>query len=126
MTPCSLPAGRGNKAQKALIPALIAAGAVKIGMLGILAMKALVLLVGKALILSKIAFLLAVIIGLKKLFSQSRHVTYEVVAQPHHGHDHGSGGHDSYSSGWGRAARALGDLPPPHGDPQELAYRAHH
>ncbi|KAK3932301.1 Transmembrane protein 132E [Frankliniella fusca] len=117
--------GRGNKAQKAIVPALIAAGAVKIGMLGILAMKALVLLVGKALILSKIAFLLAVVIGLKKLFSQQRHVTYEVVAQPHHGHSsHDS--HDSYSSGWGRAARALGDLPPPHGDPQELAYRAHH
>lgn len=120
--------GRGNKAQKAIVPALIAAGAVKIGMLGILAMKALVLLVGKALILSKIAFLVAVAIGLKKLFSQQRHVTYEVVAQPHHGHSshHESGGHDSYSSGWGRAARALGGLPPPSGDPQELAYRAHH
>ena len=120
--------GRGHKAQKAIIPALIAAGAVKIGMLKILAMKALVLLVGKALILSKIAFLVAVVIGLKKLLSQQKHVTYEVVAQPHHqshGH-HESGGHDSYSSGWGRAARALGGLPPSHGDPQELAYRAHH
>ena len=99
------------------------------GMLGILAMKGLVLLVGKALILSKIAFLLAAVIGLKKLFSQSKHVTYEVVAQPHHSHSsvhHESGhGHDSYSSGggWGRS---LGDLPPPSGDPQQLAYRAHH
>lgn len=97
-------------------------------MLGILAMKGLVLLVGKALILSKIAFLVAIAIGLKKLLSQQKHVTYEVVAQPHHGHSsgHHESGHDSYSSGWGRAARALGGLPPPHGDPQELAYRAHH
>lgn len=116
--------GRGKKGQ-AIIPALIAAGAVKIGMLKILAMKGLVLLVGKALILSKIAFLLAAIIGLKKLFSQSKHVTYEVVAQPHHSHSsvHHDSGHDSYSSGWGRS---LGDLPPPSGDPQTLAYRAHH
>lgn len=125
---CTLSAGRGKKTQQAIVPALIAAGAVKMGMLGFLAMKGLILLVGKALILSKIAFLLAAIIGLKKLFSQSKHVTYEVVAQPHHSHSsvhHESGhGHDAHSSGgWGRS---LGDLPPPSGDPQELAYRAHH
>lgn len=47
----------------------IAAAAVKIGILGGLAFKGLVLLVGKALLVSKIALLLASIIGLKKLFS---------------------------------------------------------
>lgn len=61
------------------------------------------------------ALVLAAVIGLKKLFSQEKHVTYEVVAHPHHSHEHShsfgggggggghsGGGHDSYSSGWGR------------------------
>ena len=60
---------------------LIAAGAMKLGMVGIIAFKALALLVGKALLVSKLAFLLAAIIGLKKLFSQQKHVTYEVSFQ---------------------------------------------
>lgn len=73
----------------------------KMGMLKVLAFKFLVLLVGKALFVSKLAFLLATIIGLKKLFSQQKHVTYEVVAHPHHD-SHGS---DSYSAaGWGRSS----------------------
>lgn len=112
---------------------LLAAGIAKIGMVGILAFKALALLVGKALLVSKLAFLLAAVIGLKKLFSQQRHVTYEVVAHPHHSHSHVSsgdhhsgggsiGGGDSYSSGWGRS---IGVSPVASGDPQELAYRAH-
>lgn len=58
---------------------VIAAGIMKIGMIGVLAFKALALLVGKALLVSKLAFLLAAVIGLKKLFSQERHVTYEVL-----------------------------------------------
>lgn len=61
---------------------VIAAGIMKIGMIGVLAFKALALLVGKALLVSKLAFLLAAVIGLKKLFSQERHVTYEVVLLP--------------------------------------------
>ncbi|XKL63307.1 hypothetical protein PGB90_005671 [Kerria lacca] len=96
---------------------IIAAGIMKLGMLKVLAFKALALLVGKALLVSKLAFLLAAIIGLKKLFSQSKHVTYEVVAHPHHSHSavesHGHG--DTYSSGWGRS----GDVA------QNLAYRGH-
>ena len=96
---------------------IISAGSMKIGMLKVLAFKALALLVGKALLVSKLAFLLAAIIGLKKLFSHSKHVTYEVVAHPHHSHaavePHGHG--DSYSSGWGRS----GDTA------QNLAYRGH-
>jgi uncharacterized membrane protein YgcG len=111
---------------------LIAAGVMKMAMVGMLAFKALALLVGKALLVAKMAFLLASIIGLKKLFSGQKHVTYEVVAHPHHSHshvssgDHGGGhsggGGDSYSSGWGRA---IDVSPTPSGDPQDLAYRAH-
>lgn len=100
---------------------LIAAAVLKIGLIGGLAFKALALLVGKALLLSKIALLLAGIIGLKKLFSQQKHVTYEVMAHPHHGSDHG---HDSYSSGW---ARRFHGSTPASGQPDahELAYSAH-
>ncbi|NP_001233009.1 uncharacterized protein LOC100160620 precursor [Acyrthosiphon pisum] len=80
---------------------MMAAMMMKMGMLKVIAFKVLALLVGKALFVSKLAFLLATVIGLKKLFSQQKHVTYEVVAHPHH-ESHGS---DSYSSaGWGRSS----------------------
>jgi hypothetical protein len=91
---------------------LIAAAGAKFALLGALAFKGLVLLVGKALLVSKIALLLAGILWLKKLFSQQKHVTYEVVAHPHHSHsnvEHHGG--DSYSSGWARSSEA-----------QQLAY----
>ncbi|KAF6209725.1 hypothetical protein GE061_015474 [Apolygus lucorum] len=90
---------------------LMAAGAMKLGMVGIIAFKALALLVGKALLVSKLAFLLAAIIGLKKLFSQQKHVTYEVVAHPHHGHHsehHGGGG-----GGGSRTISATKSFKPP-------------
>lgn len=106
---------------------LIAAAVLKIGLIGGLAFKALALLVGKALLLSKIALLLASIIGLKKLFSQGKHVTYEVVAHPHHSSsshsiEHGHG--DSYSSGWARSFHEQ-TLIPGQPDAHELAYAAH-
>ncbi|CAL1685948.1 unnamed protein product [Lasius platythorax] len=109
--------GRGKKNN---MGPLIAAAVLKMGLIGGLAFKALALLVGKALLLSKIALLLAAIIGLKKLFSQGKHVTYEVVAHPHHDHGHG----DSYSSGWGRS---FNEKTPNFGQPDahELAYSAH-
>ncbi|XP_032523430.1 uncharacterized protein LOC116774783 [Danaus plexippus] len=47
----------------------LAAAAMKFGLLGALTFKGLYLMVGKALLISKIALLLATIIGLKKLFS---------------------------------------------------------
>lgn len=47
----------------------LAAAALKLGLLGALTFKGLYLMVGKALLVSKIALLLATIIGLKKLFS---------------------------------------------------------
>ncbi|KAI5713709.1 hypothetical protein M8J76_003998 [Diaphorina citri] len=102
----SVSKGRGKN--KNMGP-LIAAGVMKLGMLKALAFKALALLVGKALLLSKLAFILTAIIGLKKLLSQPKHVTYEVVSHPHHA-EHG---HDSYSAGWGRSL-----------DAQNLAYNA--
>lgn len=117
------PEGRGKKNN---MGPLLAAAVLKIGLIGALAFKGLALLVGKALLLSKIALLLASIIGLKKLFSQQKHVTYEVVAHPHHSASHtfGSehahpGGSDSYSSGWAR--NFYGPAEPAH----ELAYSAH-
>ncbi|XP_012055510.1 PREDICTED: uncharacterized protein LOC105618591 [Atta cephalotes] len=119
----SVQEGRGKKNN---MGPLIAAAVLKIGLIGGLAFKALALLVGKALLLSKIALLLASIIGLKKLFSQGKHVTYEVVAHPHHGSshsfDHGHG--DSYSSGWARSFHEQ-TLIPGQPDAHELAYAAH-
>ncbi|XP_017781603.1 PREDICTED: uncharacterized protein LOC108566304 [Nicrophorus vespilloides] len=98
--------GDARKKKDSGMGALIAAAALKIGLLKALAFKALVLLVGKALLVSKLALVLAAVIGLKKLFSQEKHVTYEVVAHPHHEthHEHSvSGGHGDYSSGgWAR------------------------
>lgn len=117
--------GRGKKNSN--MGPLIAAAVLKIGLIGGLAFKALALLVGKALLLSKIALLLAGIIGLKKLFSQQKHVTYEVVAHPHHSSSHtfsSDHGHDSYSNGWSRNFHGQGTVS---GEPdaQELAYSAH-
>lgn len=117
--------GRGKKNNYG---PLIAAAAMKIGLLKGLAFKGLALLVGKALLVSKMALLLAAIIGLKKLFSTEKHVTYEVVAHPHHSHHEtvshvGHGGHDSYSSGWGRAfPEHIVDSAMPVADAQEQAY----
>lgn len=69
----------------------------KAALIGILIFKGIVLLVGKALLVSKLAFLLSSIIALKKLFSK-KYVTYEVVAHPTHEH------HNTESlGGWGRA-----------------------
>ncbi|KAK1122751.1 hypothetical protein K0M31_009193 [Melipona bicolor] len=116
--------GRGKKNNN--MGPLIAAAVLKIGLIGGLAFKALALLVGKALLLSKIALLLAGIIGLKKLFSQQKHVTYEVVAHPHHSSshisDHAHG--DSYSSGWARSFHGQGPISG-QADAHDLAYSAH-
>lgn len=114
--------GRKKKGGGGNMQAIMAAAVMKIGLLKALAFKALVLLVGKALLVSKLALVLAVIIGLKKLLSQEKHVTYEVVATPHHDHHehhehHASGGgHDSYGGGWGRTFDAK--------EAQSLAYNA--
>lgn len=59
----------GRQRNKNMGP-LLAAAAMKFGLLGALTFKGLTLMVGKALLISKIALLLATIIGLKKLFSR--------------------------------------------------------
>ncbi|XP_050304992.1 uncharacterized protein LOC126742386 [Anthonomus grandis grandis] len=112
--------GRKKKDQGNNMGGIMAAVLMKIGLLKALAFKALVILVGKALLVSKLALVLAGIIGLKKLLSQEKHVTYEVVPQAHHDHhEHhvSSGGHDSYGGpGWGRTFDAA--------QAQKLAYGA--
>ncbi|CAG9838280.1 unnamed protein product [Diabrotica balteata] len=116
--------GRKKKNKDGGMNALMAAAVMKIGLLKALAFKALVLLVGKALLVSKLALVLASIIGLKKLLSGGeKHVTYEVVAQPHHEHhvehSHSGGGFDAHGGGggWGRNFDAQAA--------QNLAYSAH-
>ncbi|KAI4461706.1 hypothetical protein MML48_5g00002973 [Holotrichia oblita] len=124
--------GKKKKAQRILGP-LLAAAALKMAILGKLALAAIALLAGKALLIGKIALVLSAIIGLKKLFSGSgKHVTYEVVAHPQHSSSHvashetvygGSGGGyggdvgGGYggSSGHGGWQRSL--------DAQQIAYR---
>lgn len=76
--------GRGKmKNSGPLIAAIVLKGA----LLGVLAFKALALLSGKALLVSKLAFLLSSLIGVKKLLSgKGKHVTYEIVGD-HHRYD---------------------------------------
>lgn len=126
--------GKKKKAQKLLGP-LMAALAMKAAALIPLALGAIALLAGKALIVGKIALVLSAILGLKKLLSggHGKHVTYEVVSHPHHSssshvssHDGGFGGGygggdvgggyggSSGHGGWGRSL-----------DGQQLAYSAH-
>jgi len=123
--------GKKKKAAKILGPLLLAA-ALKGAALIPLALGAIALIAGKALLIGKIALVLSAVIGLKKLLSsgQGNHVTYEVIAHPHHtssqsashsdsfggssygGEAGGYGGGSSGGHGWGRSA-------------QELAYKAH-
>ncbi|XP_075986776.1 uncharacterized protein LOC142983674 [Anticarsia gemmatalis] len=122
--------GKKKKAAKILGP-IMAALALKMMALMPLAIGAIALIAGKALLIGKLALVLSAIIGLKKLLSQQKHVTYEVIAHPHHtsSHDYSgtsgyggdsSGGYSSSGSGggghgggWGRSLEA-----------QNLAYRA--
>lgn len=112
-----------------------------------LALMAIALIAGKALLVGKIALVIASIIGLKKLLSQQKHVTYEVVAHPHHssgsshvvshddgGHGGGGGGYGGGSGGdFGGGGFSSGGGGGGHGgwgrsltqDAHELAYSAH-
>jgi len=103
-----------------------------------LALGAIAMIAGKALLVGKIALVISAIIGLKKLLgSHQKHVTYEVVSHPHHssshivshddgGHGGGYGGGD-YGGGYGGGGGSSGhgwarSLPQ---DAHEMAYRAH-
>lgn len=67
---------------------IIAAIVLKGVLLGLLAFKALFLLSGKALLISKLSLLLASLIGVKKLLSgKQKSVSYEIV-NDHHRYDH--------------------------------------
>ena len=82
-----------------------------------LALGAIALIAGKALLIGKIALVISSIIGLKKLLGQQKHVTYEVVAHPHHSGSsshvvsHDDGGHGGYSSGGGATSGDFGGYP---------------
>ncbi|XP_067007005.1 keratin, type II cytoskeletal 1 [Anabrus simplex] len=89
--------GKKKKAAKILLPLLLALK-LKAAALIPLALGAIALIAGKALLIGKIALLLAAIIGLKKLLSQQKTVTYEIVAHPHHTSSHGGGHGDAYSA----------------------------
>ncbi|XP_058059515.1 uncharacterized protein LOC131210304 [Anopheles bellator] len=123
--------GKKKKAAKILGPLLLAV-ALKAAALLPLLLGAIALIAGKALLIGKIALVLSAIIGLKKLLSQEKHVTYEVVAHPHHSTSHTSSHGDAYAlggsyggdaggysassghGGWGRSIQ----------DAQDLAYGA--
>lgn len=116
-------ARKKKKAAKILGPLLLAL-ALKAAALIPLVLGAIALIAGKALLVGKIALVLSAIIGLKKLLSQEKHVTYEVVAHPHHTSSHSvshaepsgysgdiSGGYGGGSAhgggGWGRSAQDI-------------------
>lgn len=125
--------GKGKKKAKLIGPLLMAV-ALKGAALIPLALGAIALIAGKALLIGKIALVLSAIIGLKKLLSQEKHVTYEVVAHPHHTSSHSQshgeavggsgyssdvgsysgGGGGGGSHGWGRSLNA-----------QDIAYSAY-
>lgn len=90
--------GKKKKAAKILGPLLLAV-ALKAAALLPLLLGAIALIAGKALLIGKIALVLSAIIGLKKLLSQEKHVTYEVVAHPHHTSSHTTSHGDAYSLG---------------------------
>lgn len=101
--------GRGKR--KRMMPAILLALMLKGGMLA-MAMKGLALLAGKALIVSKMALVLAGVIALKKLFSGGHEkTTYEIVKQPVVSHSHqysasheyADGGFEHGGGGYGRS-----------------------
>ncbi|XP_014475656.1 PREDICTED: uncharacterized protein LOC106744979 [Dinoponera quadriceps] len=131
--------GKKKKAQKILGP-LMMAMALKAAALLPLALGAIAMIAGKALLVGKIALVISAIIGLKKLLgSHQKHVTYEVVSHPHHSsshivsHDDGHGGYGGGGGGGGGGGDYGGysgssghgwarSLPQ---DAHEIAYRAH-
>ncbi|XP_055381173.1 uncharacterized protein LOC129611821 [Condylostylus longicornis] len=120
--------GKKKKAAKILGP-ILALVALKAAALLPLLLGAIALIAGKALLIGKIALVLSAIIGLKKLLSQEKHVTYEVVAHPHHSSSH-SASHDSYAGGYSAGGDVGGYGSSGHGgwgrsiDAQDLAYAA--
>lgn len=126
--------GKKKKAAKILGPLMLALG-LKAAALLPLILGAIALIAGKALLIGKIALVLSAVIGLKKLLSQEKHVTYEVVAHPHHTSSHSASHGEAYGavggSGFsGDVGGAAGYGSSGHGgwgrsvDAQDLAYNA--
>uniref|UniRef100_A0A182N5P0 Uncharacterized protein n=1 Tax=Anopheles dirus TaxID=7168 RepID=A0A182N5P0_9DIPT len=124
--------GKKKKAAKILGPLLLAV-ALKAAALLPLLLGAIALIAGKALLIGKIALVLSAIIGLKKLLSQEKHVTYEVVAHPHHSTSHTSSHGDAYSLGGSYGGGDVGGYSASSGhggwgrsiqDAQDVAYSA--
>ncbi|KAH0949242.1 hypothetical protein HN011_009255 [Eciton burchellii] len=129
---------RGKKKKQKILGPLMMAMAMKAAALLPLALGAIAMIAGKALLVGKIALVISAIIGLKKLLgSQQKHVTYEVVSHPHHssshvvshddgGHGGGGFGGGDYGGGYGGGGSSghgwARSLPQ---DAHEMAYRAH-
>lgn len=108
----SLDEGRGKKKKIKMLLPLLLLFKLKAAALIPLALGALALISFKALIIGKIALVLALIIGIQKLLAnkQAHSSSYEVVAHPHYSEEHHASGH--------YAARSFDDS-------QKLAYSAH-
>ncbi|KAG7190699.1 hypothetical protein KM043_006777 [Ampulex compressa] len=114
----SIEEGRGK--MKKMMGMMMMGMAMKMAALVPIAMGVLFLLAGKALIISKIALVLSLIIGLKKLLSQKQ------------SHDHHSGWQQGGGGGWDRSLR--GSIDPTESAitvanneyAQNLAYSARH
>ncbi|VVC33494.1 Protein of unknown function DUF1676 [Cinara cedri] len=105
--------GKKKKNQKMLLPLLMLLKMKAIALVP-LAIGALALLAFKALVVGKLALVLAVIIGIQKLLANKSHPpSYEVVSHPHYTEEHGH-----HSSGYGRSLQESGA--------QEMAYRGQH
>ncbi|PSN43137.1 hypothetical protein C0J52_17069, partial [Blattella germanica] len=97
---------RGKKKKVKMLLPLLLALKLKAAALIPLFLGAIALIAGKALLIGKIALVISAIIGLKKLLSHQKTVTYEIVSHPHHTSSH----HESYSSGGGGGASFGGDV----------------
>ncbi|KAL0277515.1 UNVERIFIED_CONTAM: hypothetical protein PYX00_004767 [Menopon gallinae] len=87
----SLDEARGKKKKLKMLLPLLLLLKLKAAAIIPLALGGLALLAFKALIVSKIALVLAAVVALQKLFNKNNHSSYEVVAHPvhHEEHDHG-------------------------------------
>ncbi|CAB0030517.1 unnamed protein product [Trichogramma brassicae] len=86
--------GRKKKKTQKMMGPIMMAMAMKAAALLPLSLGFIALIAGKALLIGKIALVISTIIGLKKLLSTEKHVTYEVVQHPHHSSSHSVSSHD--------------------------------
>lgn len=100
--------GKKKKQQKMLLPLLMLLKMKAIALIP-LAIGGLALLAFKALVVGKLALVLAVIIGIQKLLANKGHQSYEVVSHPHYTEEHGH-------HGYGRSLETA----------QDMAYRGQH